>query len=152
MTFFVLLITTRFHIAVCDTRVRAMLLITKIRDRYWATHAGPFRNKTVPGPTGQKCGQDLGPVLGNPHGTHMKQVDKNRMVPIYRPRIVAQMGPVWGDVFVLTGFISMKVKWGFVIIANHSYEGSGFRSALWLSLLWLDITIIACSLWKLVGG
>ena len=42
MTFFVLLTTDRCHIAVHDTRVRALLLITKIRDPNWATHAGPF--------------------------------------------------------------------------------------------------------------
>ena len=37
-----LLITFYYHIAFRDTRVRAMLLLTKIRDPSWATHEGPF--------------------------------------------------------------------------------------------------------------
>ena len=52
-------------------------------------NTGPIWNgwtKTVWGPDGRKGGQDLGKMLagsgthmGNPHGTHMEQVDKNRI-------------------------------------------------------------------------
>jgi len=55
MTFFDLLITDRCHIADHETRVRALLLITKI----WATHAGPFEL------TGQKLGQYLRTHMGS---------------------------------------------------------------------------------------
>ena len=100
MTFFVLLITDRCHIAVHDTRVRALLLITKIWDPNWATHAGPFWTNWA----------EIWTIFGNPHGIHMKQVDKNRMGPIWVAHIVTQMGPIWGHVFGLTGFISKSLS------------------------------------------
>ena len=40
----------------------------------------------------------------------MKQVDKNRMGPIWVAHIVTQMGPMWGHVFGLTGFISKSLS------------------------------------------
>ncbi len=53
-----------------------------------------FKNKrwtkTEWGSYGWKCRQDLGKMcagsgthMGNPHGTHMKKVDKNRIGPIW---------------------------------------------------------------------
>ena len=39
-----------------------------------------------------------------------KQVDKNRMGPIWVAHIVTQMGPMWGHVFGLTGFISKSLS------------------------------------------
>ena len=93
MTYFVLVFTTRYHITDRDTIVCAMFFMTKIRDPNWATN--------VSGPTGQKCGQYLGKMwagsgthMGNPHGTHMKMVDKNHMGCSYGPYIVAHMGPM----------------------------------------------------------
>ena len=79
-------------------------LIRLYRDPNRATNVGPFkfrRTNTVPDPTGQKCWQYLrkmwagsGTHMGNPHGTHMKMVDKNHMGCSYGPYIVAHMGPM----------------------------------------------------------
>ena len=85
---FVLLITTRYHIAVRDMRIRAMLLLTMFRtsgtpsvqstrDPYESGGPKPYLAQLCSnlGKIWKKCGQDLRPIWG----THMKQVDKNRM-------------------------------------------------------------------------
>ena len=84
---------------------------------------GNRRTKTVPGPTGQKCGQYLGKMwaeagthMGNPHST-WDPYETGGQKPYgphmgcsYGAHIVAQMGPMWGHVFVLTWFISKSLS------------------------------------------
>ena len=133
MTFCVLLITNRCHIAVHDTRVRALLLITKIWDPNWATHAGPFWTDWA----------EIWTIFGNPHGIHMKQVDKNRMGPyglliwaLYSCPYGSHVGPRFCASWVHLKIV--VVKWGFVIIAKQSYEGGGFHCSSALCLLFLS--------------
>ena len=73
MTCIVFLITAGSHIAVRDTRGRAMLLLTKIWDPQLGNPRGTLlkqADQKVPGPTGQKCGQYLGKMWAEA-GTHM---------------------------------------------------------------------------------
>jgi len=83
-------------------RVRAMFHFIRIRDPIGQSTWDPYetggqklyealKGRNM-GKIGGKYGQDLGPILathmrpilhiGNPHGTHMKHVDKNCMGPI----------------------------------------------------------------------
>ena len=88
-----LLNTTRHQISVRDTTRNP------IGQPTWAPYEtggqkryGALKGKNM-GKIWGKCGQDLGPIwathmrpilhIGNPHGTHMKQVDKNCMGPIW---------------------------------------------------------------------
>ena len=93
--------TTRHHISVRGTR--PMFHFSRNRDPIGQSTRDPYetgRQKPYGALKGRnmgkiwgKCGQDLGPILathmrpilhiGNPHGNHMKQVDKNRMAPIW---------------------------------------------------------------------
>ena len=96
MTLLDLLITARCHIAVCYTRGRAMLMGLPIGQPTWDPFEtdGPkpylaLLGRNVDNIRG-KCGQKPGPICVThiPHGTHMKQVDKDRMGSIW----VAHMG------------------------------------------------------------
>ena len=89
MTYFVLLITHRRHIAVHDTRIRAMLLLTKIWDPQLGNPRGTLLKQADQNRTGPYW-EEMWTISGNPHGLHMKQMDKNRIGPIW----VAHMGPI----------------------------------------------------------
>jgi len=94
---FVLLYTTRYHIAVRVTRVCPILLLSKIKDL---------------DPTGQKCGhmwENVGRI-GDPYETGGQKPYGPHMGCSYGAHIVAQMGPRCGHVFVLTGFISRSLS------------------------------------------
>ena len=89
MTFFVLLITARCHIAVCYTRGRAMLLLTKIWDPQLGNPRGTLLKQADQNRTGPYW-EEMWTISGNPHGLHMKQMDKTHIGPIW----VAHMGPI----------------------------------------------------------
>ena len=80
-------------------------------------------------------GENVGRIW-DPHGTHMKKVDKNRMgsngLLIWAP-YGFHVGPRFCASWVHLKIV-VKVKWGFVIIANHSYQGGGFRCSSTLCL------------------
>ena len=92
-----------------DTRVRAMLLLTKIWDPQLGNPRGTLLKQADQNRTGPYW-EEMWTISGNPHGLRMKQMDKHRIGPnmgcSYGAHIVAQMGPKWGHVFVLTGLIS----------------------------------------------
>ena len=91
-----------------DTRV-AMLLLTKIEDPQLGNPRGTLLKQADQNRTGPYW-EEMWTISGNPHGLHMKQMDKIRIGPIwvahcsYGVHIVAQMGPMWDHVFVLTWF------------------------------------------------
>ena len=72
-----------------DTRVRAMLLLTKIWDPQLGNPRGTLLKQADQNRTGPYW-EEMWTISGNPHGLHMKQMDKNRIGPIW----VAHMGPI----------------------------------------------------------